>query len=93
MLLIDLDNIYIINNKPDLNILNKRLKRLQKLDTDIKYFGNQYTFDYIKSHKIPIKVKVSKYTGKDASDHELVNYGLKHKNKKPCFRNRNNQIQ
>lgn len=77
MLLVDLDNIYIINYKPDLDTLKKRLKRIQKLDTDIRYFGNEFTNNYIKTNKIPIKVKVSKYTGKDASDHELIHYGFK----------------
>lgn len=80
MLLVDLDNIYIIDENPNLLVLRKRLIKIQKLDTNCKYFGNKYTEKYIKDNKIKLKVIMSEFNGKDSSDHELIYYGINKKN-------------
>ena len=79
MLLVDLDNIYIINNKSNISILKKRLEQLEKIDNNIIFFGNEYTADFIKANNLKIKVNISKYNGKDSCDHELIHYAIKKK--------------
>lgn len=72
--LVDLDNIFIINDVPSASILLSRIEMLKKTYNTIIWFGNSFTQNFLKQHNIHVHpLKVSK-NEKDASDHKIVKW-------------------
>jgi rRNA-processing protein FCF1 len=83
VILVDLDNLYIINDKINIPILLKRKEMIENVShSKIIWFCNKVTSKLMKDEKIIFKnLKISNVKN-DSADHNLMNYLEKHKNTK-----------
>lgn len=68
---VDLDNLYIINNRVDVHMLRKRVAAIQALGLKTVWFGNTFTSGVVRKNKIGIDVVESPVEA-NSSDHSLV---------------------
>lgn len=71
-LYVDLDNIYIVNKKPNITLLKKRVMKIKTLNIPVKYFGNTYTWNIVKQNKIRLNMTISDIA-KNSADHSMLN--------------------
>lgn len=71
--LIDLDNLYIINNKVNIKALRRRIAYLKSVTKKIYWFGNAFTADLVQKYNIEIDV-ISTKVEVNSADHTLINF-------------------
>lgn len=72
VILVDLDNIYIKDEKPSVSLLQDRLEVIAKFCKNYICFGNVYTKDFLKSNNIKVpKMYISKIMN-DSADHMII---------------------
>ena len=70
--LVDLDNIYIINNKVNVPKLKRRIQVVKdSLNMPIVYFGNEFTKRILLENEIKVKMTTTPVL-KDSADHSLI---------------------
>ena len=72
--LVDLDNIFIMNNIANAKALKIRINKLQKKFSDIVWFGNDYTYRFAKDNNVHLSPFKKTYNAKDATDHSIIKY-------------------
>lgn len=78
---VDVDNLYIINNRVNVPILKRRIDEIKKFKSRIYWFGNTFTSNII--HKYDIKIDIIDTAIEvNSADHRLINQILRTKNKK-----------
>ena len=80
IILVDLDNLYIINNKVNIPILLKRKEMIEKIENiKVIWFCNKKTAKLMKDENIIFtNLKISNIIN-DSADHNLINYINKYK--------------
>lgn len=73
IVLVDLDNLYIINNKVSVTKLKNRLSAIAHLRLPTKYFGNRFTKHLLMHNKIPLRMYTTEVQ-KDSADHALIHF-------------------
>lgn len=71
IVLVDLDNLYIINNKVNVVKLKTRLNSIVNMKLPTKYFGNKFTKHILTHNKIPLKMHTTEIQ-KDSADHAMI---------------------
>ena len=69
---VDVDNLYIINNKVNVNVLKERIKLLKGTPGKKLWFGNTFTANLVRSSMIDIDIIDSKIETNSA-DHNIIN--------------------
>lgn len=68
---VDVDNLYIINNKVNVNILKERVKMIKNMNGRKFWYGNTFTGDIVRNNKIDIDMVNSKIETNSA-DHNII---------------------
>lgn len=69
---VDLDNLYIINNRVNVPILKSRIEEIKKMKSKIYWFGNTFTSNIVQKNDIKINV-IDTAIEVNSSDHKLIN--------------------
>lgn len=94
MIVVDLDNLYIVNDKVSMDVLESRLEAIRKLATEhnvkkVYWFGNSHTFRIMQAHpslvkRFDIQLTVSD-VAKDTADHALLHFVVNRSRSKPVY--------
>lgn len=72
--LVDVDNIFILDNKPSLVALSARIKHIEETHDNIVWFGNEYTSTFMNINDIKIRPFNKSTNHKDATDHKMLKF-------------------
>ncbi len=79
IVLVDLDNLYIINNHVNVKVLKARVDKIKQINSKTYWFGNEYTHNIVQKYKVDVDLIHSKIETNSA-DHNLINYMEKSNN-------------
>lgn len=77
---VDVDNLYIINNRVNVPILKSRINEIKAMQARTYWFGNTFTEGVVKKNNIDINMITSEIESNSA-DHNLIKYITRTKNK------------
>jgi hypothetical protein len=80
VIFVDVDNLYIVDDKIDIPLLRKRVKAIKKLKKTTYWFGNTFTAKVVSQNNIDIDI-LDIEIETNSSDHNLINYMIKTKGK------------
>jgi len=77
---VDLDNLYIVNNKIDVDVMRQRINNIKSLNMKTHWYGNMYTQKIVNKYDIDIDL-ISSNVAVNSADHNIINDMTRAKNK------------
>jgi hypothetical protein len=92
ILLVDVDNLYIMKNKPNIELFKSRMELIKKVSKKIIYFGNIATQHFLSQNNIKLPNFTVSVIEKDTSDHKIINSLSKYNKKYEVYIVTNDKI-